>query len=353
MQICLHESAVGCTSGNSVIGINVGDILLDVVERLDKILIGSSSPIVGYLVGKSLTVARGTSELSADDNEALLSPEAQIPAVAPNVALGDLGSTMNHEDKRIFFLSREIAGTVDEALDVVAILVLEPEVSSRVFLEASKLRVNFVGSEENLLLLAGLDGVELATCPGGGRRDKGAAIRKDSHISDRRVLVSYVLRLEICGSVVGDNKKTGSGMNFSSDIELALRTPGNSGRRNIPFSGNGVDLGVLTVKLSNVQLDAIGLVSNTVHLTIGDLGAVRRETDGGRGTLSGLGSSRTGAVDGDSNLRAIRRNNVNVAGSVIGLWEIRGLGDESNSLAIRADIVVASIVEGADLSELA
>jgi hypothetical protein len=81
-----------------------------------------------YLIGKSLAVRRGASELSGGYNKALVSPQSQVPASAPVVTLGRLWSSVYDEGERISLVGVEIGGVEDESLNVVAVIVGDPEV---------------------------------------------------------------------------------------------------------------------------------------------------------------------------------------------------------------------------------
>jgi hypothetical protein len=61
--------------------------------------------------------------------------------------------------------------------------------------------------------------------------------------------------------------------------------------------------------------------------------------------VTGLSSLRFGAVEGDRLSGAVNLTEVDVAGGVIGLVELRSLAEESVKLAVRRDSIVARITE--------
>lgn len=135
---------------NSPVGINVVDVLLDVVEQRDEITVRGSAPVVGDGVGEVLPVGGGTCELGHEHDEALVCPKTHVPAGGPGVTLGALGSAVDLHDHGPLRVGREVSGVVHEGLDKAAVAAGVPEVGGGVGEQACEFGIDFVGGEQCL-----------------------------------------------------------------------------------------------------------------------------------------------------------------------------------------------------------
>lgn len=163
-----HVATERGAASDSTVGVNVRDVGFDVVEHSVEVSVWCSAPVGLDLVGEGLAVRRCAGELCRNNNEALLCPEAQIPAHTPVVTLGRLRSTVDDEHQRVLLFRVEVGRVEDERLDHVAILVLHPKVRGRVGQQTSKLGIDFVSREDDILILARVLLVEDTGCPRGG-----------------------------------------------------------------------------------------------------------------------------------------------------------------------------------------
>lgn len=158
-------TSTGC---NGPVHIDVANVILDVIHQCNPVAIWRSTPVVLDFVDEFLAVARRARELRNEHHEALLSPQPHVPPSAPGVTRTDLRPAMDHEHHGPLCVSSEVGWVVHECMDLVAIATLVPEGRSRVGLQKGELRVDFVGSENDLRLTLGRLLVEDAGRPAGG-----------------------------------------------------------------------------------------------------------------------------------------------------------------------------------------
>ena len=111
---------------------------------------------------------------------------------------------MDDECERVFLARVEVGRVEDESLNIVAIIVGNPKVRYGVRRETLKLRIDFIGREENVLVLTRVLLVEHAAGPGSGRGYKSTAVRENGEVGENSVGASEVDGCEVSWRVLGN-----------------------------------------------------------------------------------------------------------------------------------------------------
>lgn len=335
-----HETTEGGTGSNTVVSVNVLDVVADMFPDLDKILVWSTTPVVGDVVGQLLAETSATSWVRSNDNVSLVSPDAWVPAGAPAVTPGALRTTVDEESKWVDLVLIETGWLDDPRVDLGA-GTINPERLNIIWTETLELRIMLVGIEELAVGAAGGSNLEESVGPERVAADEdrlGAADKVER--ADGTVVLDNS-RLVAVTSISWEGEELSGSVVLSSDVEsAAIRRPLDNLGGTIPVAGNALNW-LVRANLSNVDDTAVRLVVLGCHLEVGNSLAIWREDWAGGSTLNTLWSARTIAlVDGLGDARTVVWNDEDVSGGEVGFWKLWGLAHEGDGLAIGGEIVV-------------
>ncbi|EZF78110.1 hypothetical protein H105_00740 [Trichophyton soudanense CBS 452.61] len=340
-----HETTEGGTGSNTVVSVNVLDVVVDVFPDLDKILVWSTTPVVGDVVGQLLAETSATSWVRSNDNVSLVSPDAWVPAGAPVVTPGALRTTVDEESKWVDLVLIETGWLDDPRVDLGA-STIDPERLNIVGTKTLELRIMLVGIEELAVRAVGSSNLVESVGPERVTADEDRFGAADEVKRADGTVVLDNSRLVVVASISGEGEELSGSVVLSSDVEgAAIRRPLDSLGRTVPVAGNALNW-LVSANLSNVDDTAVRLVVLSCHLEVGNSLAIWREDWAGGSTLNALWSARTIAlVNGLSDAGTIVWNEEDVRGGEVGLWKLWGLAHEGDGLAIRGEIVVTRAAE--------
>ena len=341
-----HITTIRGTSSNGVFGVNVLVVLGNMFEALNQIIIRRTTPVVRDSVRELLPVAGGASGVDSDGDVALVGKDRGVPASGPGVGPRALRTTVDEEGEGVLLLGVEVDGLNDPSVHLRGVA-LEPELIDLIVVETLELLIDLVGLEQ------GLDGVLLVELVEPGRGDDGAVSEQQATIRQRRergdvTLGGELLRLLVRVGGGGEREDLLATGVLGLEVErLSICAPRDGSGGAVPVRGVVGDLP--GAHLGGVELIAVRLVGNVVHLQVREGLAVGGEGGVGGGaedTLDvALGSGR---VHGRGLGGAVRGDEVDVAGRGVGGVELRRLGEEGHVLAIGGDGEVGGAAEGGD-----
>jgi hypothetical protein len=74
------------------------------LEAVDEIVVGLTTPLTSDPILEGHTVASASSGVRANDDLALLGEDSRVPASAPAVHPGTLGTAVDEKHQRVFLL---------------------------------------------------------------------------------------------------------------------------------------------------------------------------------------------------------------------------------------------------------
>lgn len=92
-----HVTTVRGSKSHGTLGVNVCQIILDVLKAPYKVLVRQSTPLTPNSVSEILSIAGGAGWVGCNDNEALLRKDGRVPASGPGILPSSLRATMDCE----------------------------------------------------------------------------------------------------------------------------------------------------------------------------------------------------------------------------------------------------------------
>lgn len=308
-------------------------VLQDVVKSLHQINVRRAAPVVVDGVSQSLSVASRSSGVQKNDNKSSAGKDVRIPASAPVIVKGTLGTTVDNEGERVLLGGVKVDGLQKPAVDINILVALEPDILRGGKVDVGQSLGVEVGAASNGLGLD-VDRVEVVgSLQGGGREEQSVVVDKAQ--SALRVLADNSLN-SLSGEV--DLEDLDVALVLSSDVDvLVLAVKENAAGAAVPTVGNNAGL---AVGVDNNAV-AVGLVLRLEHLEVGNglaggrVHGVAGSTDGGRVDVLGCDAASGG-------------NGVDVGGGLPGIVGGVDLGDKDELLAVGRDVKVARVAKGND-----
>lgn len=326
-----HVTTIGGTKSSNTGLIDVRMGLKDVVESLHQVNIRRAAPVLVDSISQLLAITSRSSGVQEDNNKAGASKDVGVPAGAPVVVKGALGSSMDNEGEGVLLRGVESNGLEEESVNVSALISREPDILGLGEVDISKSVGMNVGEALGDLGLD-IDGEEVVGGgQGGGRVEDGVVV--DQVQSALGVLADDGLD---CLSLEVDLKDLDVALVLSSDKDsLILGVKENACRAAVPVLGDNAGLSV------GVDDDsvAVSLVLGLEHLEVGN-GLSGGRVDGVTGSADALG------VDGLWCGTSGGGDGVDVGGCLPGIVRGVDLGNKDDLLAVRGDVKVALIAKG-------
>lgn len=341
-----HETTERSTSSNTVVSVDVLEVVTNVFPDLEEILVWSTTPVVGDVISQLLAETSATSWVGSNNNVSLVSPNSWVPAGAPVVTPRTLRTTVDEESEWVDLVLVETSWLDDPGVDL-GTGAIDPEGLDVIWTKALELRIMLVGVEELPVGTAWSGNLVEGVGPQGITGDQDGLRAADKGERADGTIVLDCRRHVVIAGIRWEGEELASGVLLSSDVESSsVGGPLDRLRRSVPVAGNSLD-GLVRANLSNMDDSAVRLIVLGGHLKVGNSLAVRREYRAGGSALNAMGSTRSVAlVDRLSNLGAIMWNGEDVTGGEVGLWKLWGLAHESDGLAIWGEVVVTRTSEG-------